>query len=47
MESSQRALYIGFVGGGFNTSFHIRSLLHVRHCYVSGVTSGSIGMSVH
>jgi hypothetical protein len=44
MASSQRALYIGFVGGGFNTSFHIHSLLYVRNCYVAGVTSGSTGM---
>jgi predicted dehydrogenase len=41
MDATPHSLYIGFVGGGFNTEFHIRSLVQVRSCYVAGVTSGS------
>jgi predicted dehydrogenase len=45
MEPTQRVLRIGFVGGGFNTEFHIRSLIQVRHCEVAGITSGSYGIN--
>lgn len=34
-----KRLSIGFVGAGFNTNFHIQSLLEVRDCVVGGVAS--------
>lgn len=34
-----RSLSIGFVGAGFNTNFHIQSLVEVRDCTVGGVAS--------
>ncbi|MHC4823809.1 MAG: Gfo/Idh/MocA family protein [Planctomycetota bacterium] len=34
-----KRLSIGFVGAGFNTNFHIQSLLEVRDCVVGGVVS--------
>jgi predicted dehydrogenase len=33
------SLSIGFVGAGFNTNFHIQSLVEVRDCTVGGVAS--------
>ncbi len=36
---SQTPLRIAFVGGGFISRFHIRSLLQVRDCVVTGVAS--------
>ena len=35
----QESLGIGFIGGGFITKFHIRSLVGVRNCEVIGVMS--------
>ena len=35
----QESLGIGFIGGGFITKFHIRSLVGVRNCEVMGVMS--------
>ena len=35
----QQSLGIGFIGGGFITKFHIRSLVGVRNCEVMGVMS--------
>ncbi len=35
----QKSLGIGFVGGGFITKFHIKSMLGVRNCEVLGVMS--------
>jgi predicted dehydrogenase len=32
-----RPLLIGIVGTGFNAKFHIRSLVHVRNCVVTGI----------
>jgi len=32
-----RTLRIGFIGSGFNAKFHIRALVHVRNCVVSGI----------
>jgi predicted dehydrogenase len=37
----QKSLGIGFVGGGFITKFHIKSMLGVRNCEVLGVMSRS------
>lgn len=37
-----KSLAIGFVGAGFNTNFHIQSLVEVRNCHVAGVTSRTI-----
>ncbi|MFK5956990.1 MAG: Gfo/Idh/MocA family oxidoreductase [Planctomycetota bacterium] len=34
-----KRLSIGFVGAGFNTNFHIQSLIEVRDCVVGGVAS--------
>jgi predicted dehydrogenase len=36
---SQQPLRIGFVGGGFISRFHIQSLVEVRDCEVTGVSS--------
>jgi len=35
-------LRIGFIGGGFITRFHIQSLMQVRDCVVTGVTSATL-----
>ena len=37
-----KSLAIGFVGAGFNTNFHIQSLVEVRNCHVAGVTSRTL-----
>ena len=37
-----KSLSIGFVGAGFNTNFHIQSLVEVRDCHVGGVASRTL-----
>ena len=37
--TEQKSLCIGFVGAGFNTQFHMESLVQVRDCHVGGVVS--------
>ena len=36
------SLRIGFIGAGFNTGFHIQSLVEVRDCEVAGVASRTL-----